>query len=142
MGLAIRIVIVNVIVTGKYFTLGGCCSTTALTGLLIVCLGPRVLWMFLSYVSITVSHILAGAGTSPCLREYFSLGGCVGLESYNIFYNIFSYCTVYFTLGGCISLGMSNAFGGGIVTPLSLELAQWYCWEGLFRLVAFSMAHH
>ena len=36
MGLAIRIVIVNVIVTGKYFTLGGCCSTTALTGLLII----------------------------------------------------------------------------------------------------------
>ena len=39
-------------------------------------------------------------------------------------------------------LGMSNAFGGGVVTPLSLELAQWYCWEGLFRLVAFSRAHH
>ena len=39
-------------------------------------------------------------------------------------------------------LGMSNAFGGGVVTPMSLELAQWYCWEGLFRLVAFSRAHH
>ena len=35
---------------------------------------------------------------------------------------------------------MSNAFGGGVVTPMSLELAQWYCWEGLFRLVAFSRA--
>ena len=93
--------------------------------------------MFLRCVSITVSHILTGAGTSPCLGEYFSLGGCVGLGSYNIFYNIFSYFTVYFTLGGCFGLGMSNAFGGGVVTPLSLELAQWYCWEGLFRLVAF-----
>ena len=31
-------------------------------------------------------------------------------------------------------LGMSNVFGGGVVTPMSLELAQWYCWEGLFRL--------
>ena len=39
-------------------------------------------------------------------------------------------------------LGMSNVFGGGVVTPMSLELAQWYCWEGLFRLVAFSRAHH
>ena len=58
------------------------------------------------------------------------------------FYNIFGYFTVYFTLGGCFSLGMSNAFGGGVVTPLSLELAQWYCWEGLFRLVTFSRAHH
>ena len=34
-------------------------------------------------------------------------------------------------------LGMSNVFGGGVVTPMSLELAQWYCWEGLFRLVCF-----
>ena len=23
-----------------------------------------------------------------------------------------------------------------------VELVQWYCWEGLFRLVAFSRAHH
>ena len=46
------------------------------------------------------------------------------------------------TLGGCFRLEMSNAFGGGVVTPMSLELAQWYCWEGLFRLVAFFRAHH
>ena len=71
-----------------------------------------------------MSHILTGAGTSSGLREYFSLGGCVGLGSYNIFYNIFSYCTVYFSLGGCIGLEMSNAIGGGVVTPLSLESAQ------------------
>ena len=94
--------------------------------------------MFLRYVSIAVRHVLTGAGTSPCFREYFSLGGCAGLGSYNIF----GYCTVYFTLGGCISLGMSNAIGGGVVTPLSLELAQWYIWEGPFRLVAFTRAHH
>ena len=43
---------------------------------------------------------------------------------------------------GCISLGMSNVIGGGVVTPLSLELAQWYIWEGLFRMMAFSRAHH
>ena len=54
----------------------------------------------------------------------------------------FGYCTVYFTLGGCFGLGMSNVIGDGVITPLSLELAQWYCWEGLFRLVAFSRAHH
>ena len=95
------------------------------------------MWMFLSYVCITVGNVFTGAGTCPCLREYFSLGGCVGLGSYNIF----GYCTVYFTLGRCISLAMSNAIGGGVVIPLSLELAQWYCWEGLFRLMAFSMAH-
>ena len=35
------------------------------------------------------------------------------------------YCLFHF--GGCVGLGMSNAFGGGVVTPLSLELAQWYC---------------
>ena len=58
--------------------------------------------MLLRCVSITVSHVLTGAGTSPCLREYFSLGGCVGLESYNIF----GYCTVYFTLAGCFGLVM------------------------------------
>ena len=34
MGFEIRVVIVNVIVTGGYFTLGGCCSFTALTDLL------------------------------------------------------------------------------------------------------------
>ena len=78
--------------------------------------------MFLRCVSITVSHVLTGAGTSPCLREYFSLGGCVSLESYNIFYNIFGYCTVYFTSGGCIGLGMSNVFGGGVVTPFELGI--------------------
>ena len=37
---------------------------------------------------------------------------------------------------------VSNVIGSGAVTPLSLELAQWYCWEGLFRLVVFSRAHH
>ena len=76
--------------------------------------------------------------TSPCLREYFSLGGCAGLVSYNIF----GYCTVNFNLGWCVGVVMSNVIGGGVVTPLSLELAQWYCWEGLFRLVAFTRAHH
>ena len=64
--------------------------------------------MFFRCVSITVSHVLTGAGTSPCLREYFSLGGCCVLGSYNIFYNIFGYCTVYFTLGGCFVLGMEQ----------------------------------
>ena len=39
-GLKIRVVIVNVIVTGRYFTLGGCCSFTALTGLLVGGLSP------------------------------------------------------------------------------------------------------
>ena len=140
-GFAIRTVIVNVIVTGKYFTLGGCCglgSTTAVTGLSMLRLGSCVLWMFLRYVSITVRHVLTGADTSPCFREYFSLGGCAGLVSCNIF----GYCTVYFTLGGCIGVIMSNVIGGGVVTLLSLELAQWYCWEGLFRMMAFSRAHH
>ena len=140
-GLAIRTVIVNVIVTRKYFTLGGCFglgSTTAVTGLPVLGLGSRALWQFLRYVSITVRHVIAGTCTSPCLREYFSLGGCAGLVSYNIF----GYCTVYFTLGGCIGVVMINVIGGVIVTPLSLQLAQWYCWEGLFRLVAFSRAHH
>ena len=37
---------------------------------------------------------------------------------------------------------MSNAIGGGVVTPVSLELALWYCWEGLFSMMAFSRAHH
>ena len=89
-------------------------------------------------MSPSLRHVLTGAGTSPCLREYFSLGLCAGLGSYNIF----NYCTVYFTLGGCIGLGMSNVIGGGVITPLSLELAQWYIWEGLFRMMAFSRAHH
>ena len=79
---------------------------------------------------------------SLSLRVFLFGRVCCVLGSYNIFYNIFGYCTVYFTLGGCFVLVMSNAFGGGVVTPLSLELAQWYCWEGLFRLVAFSRAHH
>ena len=79
--------------------------------------------------------------THPCWSWYqsqFSLGGCAGPGSYNIF----SYCTVYFTLGGCIGLGMSNVIGGGVITPLSLELAQWYISEGLFRMMALSRAHH
>ena len=46
------------------------------------------------------THVLTGAGTSPCFRECFSLGGCAGLGSYNIF----GYFTVYFTLGGCFGL--------------------------------------
>ena len=79
-----------------------------------------------------MSHVLTGACTSPCFREYFSLGGCAGLGSYNII----SYCTVYFTLGGCMYVVMSNAIGGGVVTPLSLESVQWHCWEGLFRMMA------
>ena len=36
---------------------------------------------------------------------------------------------------------ISNAICGGVVTPLSLELAQWYCCEGLFSMMAFSRAH-
>ena len=71
-------------------------------------------------------------------QKIFLLGGCAGLVSYNIF----CYCTVYFTLEGCMYVVMSNAFGDGVVIPLSLELAQWYCWKGLFRSVAFSRAHH
>ena len=50
------------------------------------------------------------------------------------------YCLLHF--GRVIGLGMSNVIGGGVVTPLCLELAQWYRWEGLFRLVAFSRTHH
>ena len=72
----------------------------------------------------------------------FLFGRVLRSGKLQIFCNIFGYCTVYFTLGGCFVLGMSNVFGGGVVTPMSLELAQWYCWEGLFRLVAFSRAHH
>ena len=135
-GLAIRTVIVIVIVTGKYFTLGGCCGlgiTTAVTGFLVVRLSSRALWMFLRYASIPVRHIFTGTCTSPCFREYFSLGGCAGLVSYNIF----GYFRVYFTLGGCTYVVMSNAICGGVVTLVSLELAQWYCREGLFRLVLF-----
>ena len=74
----------------------------------------------------------------PCFREYFSLGECAGL----IRYNIFSYCSIYYTLGGCMDVGMSNAICGDVVTPLSLELAQWYSWEGFFSMMAFSRAHH
>ena len=136
-GFAIRIVIV----TGKYFTLGGCCGlgrATAVTGLRVLGLDSHALWMFLRYASITVRHIFTETGTCPCFREYFSLGGCTGLVSYEMF----SYCRVYFTLGGCMYVIISNVICGGVVTPLSLELAQWYCWEGLFRLVAFSRAHH
>ena len=93
--------------------------------------------MFLSHVSITVRHVLTGACTSPCFREYFSLGGCVGLGSYTNFYNIFGYCTVYFTLGDCIGLGMSNAIGGGVVTPLSLELGPMVLLGGSLQIGGF-----
>ena len=48
----------------------------------------------------------------------------------------------YFSLGGCISVKMSSAICSGVVTLLSLELAQWHCWEGLFSMMAFSRAHH
>ena len=48
----------------------------------------------------------------------------------------------YFTLGGCFGVNMSNAICVGVVTPLSMELAQWHCWEGLFSMIAFSRAHH
>ena len=83
-------------------------------------------------------HVFAGTGTCPCFREYFSLRGRIGLGRYDIF----GYCSVYFTLGGCVDVEMSDAICGGVVTPLSLELAQWYCWEGLFSMMAFSRAHH
>ena len=96
-GLEIRVVIVDVIVTGRYFTLGGCCSLTALTGLLIGGLSPCLMWMFLRCVSITVSHILTGAGTSPCLREYFSLGGYrSGKLQYFLQYFRLLYCLFHF----------------------------------------------
>ena len=36
--------------------------------------------------------------------------GVVGPGSYNIFYNIFGYCTVYFTLGGCFMIGNEQCF--------------------------------
>ena len=85
----------------------------------------------------------------PCWSWYQSLslriflfGRVCQSGKLQCFLQYFQLFTVYFTLGGCFVLEMSNAFGGGVVTPLSLELAQWYCWEGLFRLVAFSGAHH
>ena len=37
---------------------------------------------------------------------------------------------------------MSDAICGGVVTPLSLKMAQWYIWKGLFSMMAFSRAHH
>ena len=137
----------SVIVTRKYFTLGGCCGPgmrTAIAGLLLVGFSSHLVWSFPRCVSITMNHIFAGTGTFSNFREYFSLRGCTGPESYNIFV----YCTTvivireYFTLGECISVGMSNAICGGVVTPLSLELAQRHCWEVLFRLMALSRAHH
>ena len=127
-----------VIVTGKYFTLEGCCGPeirTAVSGLLIDGFSSCLVCDFLRHVSITVSHVITGACTCPCFREYFSLGGCTGPGSYNSLV----YCTAvivireYFTLGSCIGVKMSNTICGGTVTPLSLELAHWYCWEGLFR---------
>ena len=36
----------------------------------------------------------------------------------------------------------SNAICGGVVIPLSLELVQWYSWEGFFSMMAFSRVHH
>ena len=62
-------------------------------------------------------------------QRIFLFGRITGPGSYNIFI----YCTAViviresFTLGGCLGVGMSNVIGGGVVTPLSLELAQWYC---------------
>ena len=138
-GLTIR----GIIITRKYFTLG-LGRATIVTGLLILGFSSHLVWSFLRYVSITVRHIFAGTGTCPCFREYFSLGGCISLERYNIF----GYCTTviierfYFTLGGCLDVRMSNAICGGVVTPLSFKLVQWYCWEGLFSMMAFSRAHH
>ena len=136
-----------VIVTRKYFTLGGCCGPgmrTAVTGLLLVRFSFCLVWSFLRHVSIAVSQVFTRTGTCSCFREYFSLGGCTGLGSYNIFV----YCTAvivireYVTLWGCIGVRMSNAICGGIVTPLSLELAQCHCWEGLFSMMVFSKAHN
>ena len=54
-----------------------------------------------------------------CLREYFTLGGCVGPEM------------EYFSLGGCIGPAMSNAITVVVVTPLSLELATWLGGRGM-----------
>ena len=147
MGGCVDLTIRTVIVTQKYFILGGCCGPgmrTTVTGLVVVGLSSRLVFCFLRYVCITVSHVCAATGTCPCFREYFSLEGCGGPEGYNIF----SYCTavivvrVYFTLGEFLGVRMSNAICVGVVTPLSLELAQWYCWEGLFSMMAFSRAHH
>ena len=50
-------------------------------------------------------HVLTGAGTSPCLREYFSLGGCAGLSSYNIF----CYCPVYLACDNSIDISKSGS---------------------------------
>ena len=73
-----------------------------------------LVWSFLRHVCITVSHIFTGTGTCPCFGEYFSLGGCGGPGSYNIFiyYTAVIVIRESFTLGGCLDVGMSNAICG------------------------------
>ena len=90
-----------------------------------------------------MSHIFAGTGTCPFQRLFF-FGRMYCPGSYNIFVYFTAVIVIreYFTLGGCLGVGMSNAICGGVVTPLSLKLAEWYCWEGLFSMMAFSRAHH
>ena len=60
-----------------------------------------------------------------CFRENFSLGGCTSPGSYNIFIYCTAVIMIreYFTVGGCLGVRMSNAICSGVVTPLGLELA-------------------
>ena len=76
-------------------------------------------------------------------QRNFSLGGCIGTETVicNVIVAVIVRVRKYFTFGGCLGVTMSNAWCTGTVAFLSLELAQWSVWEGLFRLVAFSSAH-
>ena len=91
-----------------------------------------------------MSHIFAGTGTCLSFREYFSLGGCGGPVSYKIFVCCTAVIVIqdYFHLGGCLVIRISNVICGDVVTHLSLELDQWYCWKGLFSMKSFSRAHH
>ena len=43
------------------------------------------------------------------LQEYFTLGGCAGLDIYNIFVYLML-LQEYFTLGGCAGLDIYNIF--------------------------------
>ena len=78
----------TVIVTGKYFTLGGWCGPgirTAVAGLLFIGFTSCLVWGFLRHVSIIVSHNVTRACACPCFREYFSLRGCCSPGSYQYF---------------------------------------------------------
>ena len=99
---AIRTVIVSVIVTGKYFTLGGCCSTTALTSLLVVWIeipwavdGPQVClhhcescphWSW--YQSLSQRIFLFGRVCRSKKLQYF-------LQYFRLLYCLFHFGRVY-----------------------------------------------